>query len=208
MLVGALSGSEPSTVRLPGDRDAARVHLPRLDRNQTATLFVEANDRFVPRIDVTGPDGEAVDIAPLALGSRGAAVTFRSGAAGRYTISVSSFEPDQRSYDVALRRDTRFVAPEDLAVGDCASRVGEETWGSVSGFLVVGCGQPHDGQVFEVVQDFGRGEGAAHDRCDEARSQRIRLGGYINWWAYWGSTLTCVARAPGNADLRRSIVAS
>lgn len=202
----ALVAGEPVTVSLEGDTAAARVHQMRMSRGDTATVFVTSARRFAPTVAVAGPSGEPVATEVIALGSKGAAATFTATEDGPQSVAISNFSDAQRDYQVE-RRNVRFRTPEELAVGDCVSRYGDETWAHVSGFTVRSCDRAHEGQVFEQVPGFGDEESDAQTQCDIARNQRVHLPGYVEWRAYWGDDLTCIVVADnGTGTLDRTLV--
>ena len=202
----ALVSGDRIPVALDGNRADPRVHKVRLERGDTVTVFVPADRRFEPVVEVASPNGDPVSSHSIALGNNGSATAITASDTGQHEVSISNFGDEQTSYEVE-QRNTTFTAPQQLAVGDCVSRFEGETWDRVSGFMIRPCDRAHDGQVFEQVPDFGDNESEAQAQCDVARNQRIRLPGYVQWRAYWGDDLTCiVVRGNGSQHLTRSIV--
>ena len=201
-----LTDGRPLTVPLAASPEAARVHPVRLSNDELATIFVTGPEPFAPDLVVTGPDGAPLSAGVVALGDRGASISFQASDPGSHSVRVSGFSAAQPDYSIELREDTVFTTPEDLAVGDCVDRWGNEAWAEVSGFVLVGCDQDHEGQVFEQVSGFGGSRRAADERCDEARGERIALPGTVTWWSYWGDDLTCILVGQRGAALDRSLV--
>ncbi|MCB1006835.1 MAG: zinc-ribbon domain-containing protein [Acidimicrobiales bacterium] len=201
-----LASGRSVAVSLDGDPSDTMTHEVRLNRGSSATVFVTGDPSFEPTLSVVDPDGEAVDAQLIRLQNNGTAATFSPSKSGKYSVEVSNFLDDQEVYDVELRK-SRFATPEELAVGDCVSRVGNEEWARVSGFMIRPCDRAHDGQVFEQIPGFTDNDSEAQNQCDVARNQRIRLPGYVHWRAYYGEDLTCiVVRGNGSGTLERSIV--
>lgn len=201
-----LANGRSVAVALDGNTDDARTHEARLTRGNSATVFVTGDPSFDPTVSVTSPEGDDVDIDLIRLANNGNAATFTATESGKYRVEVAGFLDDQESYDVEFRK-ARFVTPEQLAVGDCVTRIGDEEWARVSGFMIRPCDRAHDGQVFEQVPDFTDNDSEAQTQCDVARNQRIRLPGYVHWRAYYGDDLTCiVVRGNGSQSLNRSMV--
>ena len=180
------------TVPLVASPEATRVHPVSLSDGEITTVFVTGPAPFAPDLVVTGPDGSPLAANGVALGERGASISFQPSDPGAHSVRVSGFSAGQPEYDIELRDGTVFTVPEELAVGDCVDRFDDEPWAEVSGFLLVGCDQDHEGQVFEQVSGFDGSRQAADERCDEARSERIALPGPVTWWSYWGDDLTCI----------------
>lgn len=201
-----LASGRSVAVALDGETGDARAHQARLSRGSSATVFVTGDPNFDPDIRVESPEGDEVDVEVIRLRNNGNAATFTASETGKYTVEVSNFLDDQESYDAELRK-VRFATPEQLAVGDCVTRIENEEWARVSGFMIRPCDRAHDGQVFEQVPDFTDSDSEAQAQCDIARNQRIRLPGYVRWRAYYGDDLTCiVVRGNGSQTLNRSIV--
>lgn len=201
-----LASGRSVAVALDGNTDDARTHEARLNRGNSATVFVTGDANFEPVISVTTPEGDDVEVDLIRLANNGTAATFTATESGKYLVEVSGFLDDQESYDAELRK-VRFATPEQLAVGDCVTRIDDEEWAHVSGFMIRPCDRSHDGQVFEQVPDFTDNDSEAQTQCDVARNQRIRLPGYVHWRAYYGDDLTCiVVRGNGSQSLNRSLV--
>jgi uncharacterized OB-fold protein len=202
----ALTGGAPVTVTLTDDPGATRVHPVTLAAGEQATVFVTSGQPFAPNLAVNGPDGRPLAADAVALADRGGAVSIEATASGDHELLVSAFAEGQTDYTAQLEPDTQFLTPEDVPLRSCVDRWGDERWSDPSGFLVVNCDLPHEGQVFEQVSGFGGGRQAADERCDEARGERIALPGPVRWWSYWGDDLTCVVVGDEGTMLDRSVV--
>lgn len=203
----SLAASEPTDVDLgEADIDTAQVHEVSLRSGERGTVFVTAEEEFAPRLVVLEPGGSPIGADPIALGERGAALTFTASERGDYEVTVSAFEPGQGGYTVEFVPDVRFVSPGSIRVGGCVDRREGERWETVNGFILVACSQTHDGQVFAQIEGFDGNARDAHDACDEARSAQIPVAGYIDWQAYWGDGLTCVLRSRNASGIQGTLV--
>jgi len=189
-----------------GTEELERVHPLELQRRSSGTIVVTSTDAFDPQIALVNADGDEVPLEGVAVGDHGGAVALRAPRAGSYELVVGGFSEGQAGYRVEYLPQADFVAFSDLTVGDCVNRLSGERWMDASGFFIVPCGQPHEGQVLERLPS-ARVEGqGAQERCDIARHRRIRLGGYVNWTAYWGDGVTCIIRNRTSALLTGPIV--
>lgn len=204
-----LAAGAPATVPIEADtNDSPRVHPMTMTGGQTGTIVVTSDQRFTPQVALLTPEGTEVPMQGLALGRRGAAVAVSAPSAGEYSLLISGFSSVQTAYTVEFHADEAFLTPAQLAVGDCVNRLEGEDWRSVSGFFVIGCDQPHEGQVFEQVAGATESGQAAQERCDVARNEHILLPGFVNWFAYWGGDLTCILTSGTGAPLTGSLVSN
>ena len=94
-----------------------------------------------------------------------------------------------------------------MPVGGCVNHLNDEAWDDVSGFLVLTCRGRHDGQVFVQDDSFEGNAADARAACDAARSERVNVPGYIDWWSYYGDgNLTCVLYREDGTSLTSSVV--
>lgn len=202
----ALIEGQPLPVTIDADPDAPRAHPVTLTGGDEATVFVTTGEPFTLTVGVRDPAGNPVLVEATALGNRGVAASFSTAASGEHTVEVDGFSATQPGYTAEVQVGARFTRPEDVPVSGCVDRWGEEPWSQLSGFLVVECDGPHEGQVFLQADDFGGQEQAAQRRCRAARRDRVRVPGYVSWVAYWGEDLTCVLVGRQDTTLDRSLV--